>query len=55
MNKCQSVWEKQTENTLQELKPDFMAIRLWEIFTFSDETVLVKPSVVPQRPCTVAG
>ena len=23
MNKCQSVWEKQTENKLHELKPDF--------------------------------
>ena len=22
-NKCQSVWEKQTENKLHELKPDF--------------------------------
>ena len=27
MNKCQSVWEKQTENKLHELKPDFKVSR----------------------------
>ena len=31
------------------------AIRLWETFTFLGGTVVVKTSVVPQRPCKVAG
>ena len=31
------------------------AIRLWETFTFLGGTVVVKSSVVPQRPCDVAG
>ena len=32
-----------------------MAIRLWETFTFLGGTVVVKSSVVPQRPYKVAG
>ena len=31
------------------------AVRLWDTFTFLGGTVVVKSTVVPQRPCKVAG